>query len=78
MENIGGSCVESRVDAVKIDSAFSNPERALTVPRRTGEQETTSGNCLLTRMISLGLGMPSNKAAAGGFFGALRATMRGL
>ena len=39
--------------------AFSNPERALTVPRRTGEHETTSGNCLLTRMISLGLVMPS-------------------
>src|ERR1041385_4228469 len=37
----------------------SNPARALTEPRRTGEHATTFENCRLMRMISLTLLIPS-------------------
>ena len=51
--------VQRRFDAVKFDSCVLKSCACMTVPRRTGEQETTLENCRLTRIISFASVIPS-------------------
>ena len=55
---VGGLEMEGRLDAEEVTVAFSNPARALSVPRRTGEQAATSANWRLMRMISRAFVIP--------------------